>query len=837
MTTQPTFVEMVKTATGHNPYDYQTRLAEDGLTELLCAPTGAGKTLASILPWLWRRRFHPDHSIRSSTPRRLAYALPMRTLVEQTSNKASEWIANLDLEDDIGVYTLMGGESRKGDAWRLHPESDAIIVGTIDMLLSRALNRGFGESPFAWPISFGLLNNDTHWVFDEIQLLGPALSASRQLHAFRQELGNVGGCSTTWMSATVKEEELATVDCPDMPQELECDFDSIDGRLGDLISASKEVKELRGQPEDAKKYEDWLAEQIEAHHIERTLTLVFVNTVRRAVDVFGKLEKRLKPAKGEEERQIPCHLIHSRFRPPDRQKILDDITDASGMDGLGKIVISTQVLEAGVDITSQTMITETAPWPSVVQRAGRCNRYAETPDATLLWVTPPKELPYEKEDLSASELSLRELEGQVVTARSLQNEEVKTLTPIYHTLRRRDLLDLFDTAPVLSGNHVDVSPYIREANDTDCQVAWRADPKDDMPQVQRDERCSVSLSDLRSHLKNLKNREGWIFDNLQRLWRRAQPSELRAGMVIVLKASEGGYSERCGWSGKKGAISDLYLDGDEAAVSEITYADNAVDGDPVTFVSNKWVTLEDHLQNTKEQANAIFENLATDDLTEEQIESATLAASIHDIGKVHFSFQNLLTPWKVTDLENKDELETPGPDNTWKRRTSEGPWAKSPRKNQLKRRDRSELQNTDLLRQDFRHELASALALRALYDSGELGNMFPQLGNFEQMLLIYLVGAHHGRVRLGFRKTSTETMGASLGVKEGDSLPEIFTPEGSIPQTVLSPIKALETGEGSWAENALDLLHNPELGPFRLAYLEAIVRMADWRASAMEQEG
>ena len=147
MTTQPSFQQMVKTATGHDPYEYQTRLAEDGLTELLCAPTGAGKTLASILPWLWRRRFHPDPSIRSSTPRRLAYALPMRTLVEQTSNKAHEWVANLDLEDGIGVYTLMGGESRKGDAWRLRPESDAIIVGTIDMLLSRALNRGSASRP------------------------------------------------------------------------------------------------------------------------------------------------------------------------------------------------------------------------------------------------------------------------------------------------------------------------------------------------------------------------------------------------------------------------------------------------------------------------------------------------------------------------------------------------------------------------------------------------------------------------------------------------------------------------------------------------------------------
>jgi CRISPR-associated endonuclease/helicase Cas3 len=44
-----------------------------------------------------------------------------------------------------------------------------------------------------------------------------------------------------------------------------------------------------------------------------------------------------------------------------------------------------------------------------------------------------------------------------------------------------------------------------------------------------------------------------------------------------------------------------------------------------------------------------------------------------------------------------------------------------------------------------------------------------------------------------------------------------------------------EHGRPSWAARTQALLG--ELGPFRLAYLEALLRVADWRASAAERRG
>ncbi|MDQ6804184.1 MAG: DEAD/DEAH box helicase, partial [Actinomycetota bacterium] len=165
------FVEFFRSATGRAPYAYQRALGD--LSEppaVLEVPTGTGKTQALIVSWLYARR------VRTAGPRRLVYALPMRSLVEQTAHVARCIRERLGLDDaELAIVTLMGGvDPRELRDWREQPERDQILVGTVDMLLSRALNRGNAESRFAWPVAFGLLNNNCRWVFDEVQLMGPA---------------------------------------------------------------------------------------------------------------------------------------------------------------------------------------------------------------------------------------------------------------------------------------------------------------------------------------------------------------------------------------------------------------------------------------------------------------------------------------------------------------------------------------------------------------------------------------------------------------------------------------------------------------------------------------
>jgi CRISPR-associated endonuclease/helicase Cas3 len=64
------FEDFVAAATGGQvqPYPYQTSLAQSGLPDVLRSPTGSDKTLAAVLPWLYRRTAHPDLSVRAATP-------------------------------------------------------------------------------------------------------------------------------------------------------------------------------------------------------------------------------------------------------------------------------------------------------------------------------------------------------------------------------------------------------------------------------------------------------------------------------------------------------------------------------------------------------------------------------------------------------------------------------------------------------------------------------------------------------------------------------------------------------------------------------------------------
>lgn len=148
-----------KQATDNQPYPFQIRFACDPeLPALIDVPTGMGKTATAVLGWLWRRRF-ADEQTRKATPRRLVYCLPMRVLVEQTVSEARRWIDELkkhypkEMTQPLNVYILMGGEI--DNDWDAYPEADAILIGTQDQLLSRALNRGYAMSRYRWPMHFG----------------------------------------------------------------------------------------------------------------------------------------------------------------------------------------------------------------------------------------------------------------------------------------------------------------------------------------------------------------------------------------------------------------------------------------------------------------------------------------------------------------------------------------------------------------------------------------------------------------------------------------------------------------------------------------------------------
>jgi len=108
----------------------------------------------------------------------------MRVLVEQTEQAAQQLAARIPEPHRPTIHIAMGGED--SGEWFLCPERPAVIIGTQDMLLSRALNRGYASARARWPMEFGLLNQDALWVMDEVQLMDVGLATSAQRQAFRE---------------------------------------------------------------------------------------------------------------------------------------------------------------------------------------------------------------------------------------------------------------------------------------------------------------------------------------------------------------------------------------------------------------------------------------------------------------------------------------------------------------------------------------------------------------------------------------------------------------------------------------------------------------------------
>jgi CRISPR-associated endonuclease/helicase Cas3 len=127
----------------------------------------------------------------------------------------------------------------------------------------------------------------------------------------------------------------------------------------------------------------------------------------------------------------------------------------------------------------------------------------------------------------------------------------------------------------------------------------------------------------------------------------------------------------------------------------------------------------------------------------------------------------------------------------------------------------------------FRHELASALAL---------------IGGGESDLAAYVVAAHHGRIRVVVRSMPGERIAGRervRGIEEGEVLLACSL-GGGVERTEtaitleFAKLGCDQEGARSWTDRVLRL--RDKLGPFRLAYLEILLRISDEAASAKAEK-
>lgn len=283
----------------------------------------------------------------------------------------------------------------------------------------------------------------------------------------------------------------------------------------------------------------------------------------------------------------------------------------------------------------------------------------------------------------------------------------------------------------------------------------------------------MPLGEIAGWLKD--KRELWFWDHLEEDWRKVRRAV--PGAVYLIHAESGGYDCAYGWdvSSRKRV---------EPVAQSSKLRPQSMSGDPASKA--EWQTLEAHARRTREELEKLLAVLGLGTFAK-AYNDMKKSAFLHDWGKAHEVFQLACTGDESSQL-----------------------WAKAPLL-------------ASYARKGFRHELASALALLASGYSD---------------LSAYLAAAHHGKIRLSLRAMPGEEVPEcrrfARGIWEGDTLPEALGQ--SAVELSLSCMELGDSERGaSWTERVAGLLE--EWGPFRLAMMEALIRTADWRASAHPHGG
>lgn len=342
----------------NDPYPYQERVTEyllAGQSVILQAPTGSGKTAASLLPYLHARK----NLEADKFPRKCIYSVPMKVLANQFNAEYRKIITRYGWQNNLQVGIQTG--DRPNDP---KLEQDLIFT-TIDQTLSNFLNIPYSLGGSSANLNAGAILS-SYLVFDELHLFDPDITLPTTLQMLQMLKGITPFIvMTATFSSTMLHRLADRLGAVVVPEDDAA-------RTAMLKIGSQVGKERRFFTID----EELTAGQVLAHSGRRTICIC--NTVASAQRLYRELKSSLAE-KGDAETKI-C-LLHSRFYKSDRDDKENWIREQFGVaqedyNGPSLIVVATQVIEVGVDATCDVMHTEVAPAASVLQRAGRCARRA-----------------------------------------------------------------------------------------------------------------------------------------------------------------------------------------------------------------------------------------------------------------------------------------------------------------------------------------------------------------------------------------------------------------------------------------------------------------------------
>lgn len=313
----------------------------------LTVPTGGGKTLSSMA-------FALKHADKFSK-RRIIYAIPFTSIIEQNAAVFREFLGD---ENVLEHHSNFDPQNQNETArTRLASENwDAPVIVTTNVQLF--------ESLFAAKTS---RCRKLHNIANSVIVLDEAQQIPRDFQKpithMMQTLSEKYG--VTWVLCTATQPDLSKVQDSFgnlVMQGLEGVYEII-SNPNQLAQQLKRVEVHLPKPYDPKKSWKEIAEELKKHEC----VLAIVNTRKDAQELFEQLDQ-----------EPNTFHLSAQMCAKHRSEVLEEIKERlhQQKNGTGEVlrVISTQLIEAGVDVDFPVVYRAMAGLDSIAQSAGRCNR-------------------------------------------------------------------------------------------------------------------------------------------------------------------------------------------------------------------------------------------------------------------------------------------------------------------------------------------------------------------------------------------------------------------------------------------------------------------------------
>lgn len=853
------FADIFSELTGSTPFPWQEAFfnaLNGGEQPPECAdiPTGLGKT-SVVAIWLAALLANPD-----KVARRLVYVVNRRTVVDQTTAEVERirerLMANPELANELKAMcavsvdvplalSTLRGQFADNREWSIDPARPAVIVGTVDMIGSGLLFSRYTCGFKTRPHHAALLGQDALLVHDEAHLEPAFQELLDSIKKEQVRCGDLRPLRVLQLSATARNADEKPFGLTEADEQNQI--------VARRLNAPKQLK-LTALSEG--KLEDKLVALALSKRDSGRAVLIFARTV----EVVQKVSAALK--------DYDPVVLTGTMRGLERDRLIEQPIFARFLPGAAKehdsqkmptcYLIATSAGEVGVNLSAQDLICDLSTYESMAQRFGRVNRFGDETDTVIEVVHPsefqnidPDKKGYDPVEAARSRTLdlLRELKGNASpqTLRSLDaGARVAAFSPKPTIRPATDIL--FDAWAMTSireplPGRPPIAPYLHgeaEWQPPETQIAWRTevelittaladlyDPEELLAEFplkphellrDRTSRVLTELILLRKELgeEKAKVTQMWLVSQegkvtpvaLTDIADKDSTIEL-ADCTLLLPPCVGGLSSAGLLDGKASGpgrfdldVSDVTtLDGSVVRTRRFS-ASSVVQDDlshlRVKLIIDTWATKEDTSEEDAEDADRYWLWLeaptasASDSLRTNK-HSVMLAQHTSDVEaharniaiklKLDESLSRcLILAAKLHDLGKNRALWQHGIGNYDKTIVL----AKAGRK--LRPREG---------RDPYRHEFGSLIEATARAE-------FTGLSSDEQDLVLHLIAAHHGRARPHFPADECYDPAASFADSQVTA--------AAVPLRYAH----LQLKHGRWG----------------LAYLESLLRAADYAASA-----